>query len=122
MCARCRHSSCVARPADLARRAQAFAARGRGRCRLSPAVATPAWSVEGLAVGVESSVAGFGRLHGSYHEMIVRTAALEDEIDDIHRLSSSSPVWPGPSRSYIYGSSFMGYLTRRFGRDSPPRI
>jgi hypothetical protein len=87
-----------------------------------PAVATPAWSVEGLAVGVESNAAGFGRLHGTYHEMIVRTAALEGEIDDIHRLNSTSPVWPGGSRVYIYGSLFMDYLARRFGPDATSRI
>jgi hypothetical protein len=87
-----------------------------------PAVATPGWSVEGLAVGVESNVAGFGRLHGSYQEMVVRTAVLEDEIDDMHRLSSSTPVWPGGSRIYIYGGLFFDYLTRRFGPDASVRI
>lgn len=87
-----------------------------------PALFTPTWSVEGLAVGVESALTGFGRIHGSYHEMVVRTAALQDRIDDIDRLSSASPVWPGPARVYIYGSLFMDYLMRRFGPDATARI
>lgn len=87
-----------------------------------PAVATPTWSIEGLAVGIESGLTGFGRVHGSYHEMVVRTAVLESRIDDIDRLSSASPVWPGPARVYIYGSLFMDYLTRRFGPDAAARI
>ncbi|HSJ63263.1 MAG TPA: hypothetical protein VK922_05065, partial [Gemmatimonadaceae bacterium] len=86
------------------------------------ALATPVWSIEGLAVGVESAVTGLGRVHGSYHEMVVRTAALEDEIDSIDRLTSASPRWPGGSRVYIYGSLFMDYLARRFGPDASARI
>jgi hypothetical protein len=87
-----------------------------------PAVLSPAWSIEGLAVGVESAMTGFGRVHGSYHEMVVRTATLQDRIDDIDRLDSVSPVWPGPARIYIYGSLFMDYLARRFGPEATARI
>jgi Tol biopolymer transport system component len=87
-----------------------------------PAVGSPLWSVEGLAVAIESAVAGHGRVHGSYHEMIVRTAALQDRIDDFERLSSATPVWPGPSRVYIYGSLFFDYLHRRYGADVAGRL
>lgn len=87
-----------------------------------PALGTPIWSIEGLAVGIESALGGHGRIHGSYHEMVVRTAALEGRIDEIDRLESTSPVWPGPARVYIYGSLFMDYLTRRFGPDATARI
>jgi hypothetical protein len=81
------------------------------------ALGTPLWSIEGLAVAIESTVAGHGRVHGSFHEMVVRTAVLEDEIDSIDRLSSAAPVWPGQSRVYIYGSLFFDYLMRRYGAD-----
>ncbi|HSJ06948.1 MAG TPA: hypothetical protein VK936_09605 [Longimicrobiales bacterium] len=87
-----------------------------------PAVLTPAWSIEGLAVGIESALSGLGRVHGSYHEMVVRTAALEDRIDDIDRLGSASPVWPGPARVYIYGGLFMDYIARRFGPEAAARM
>jgi len=86
------------------------------------AVFTPQWSIEGLATAVESAVTGYGRVHGSYHEMIVRTASLEDEIDSMDRLRSTSPRWPGAPRVYIYGSLFMDYLARRYGPDAAARI
>ena len=83
---------------------------------------SPRWAIEGLAVGVESAVTDYGRVLGSYNEMIVRTAALEAEMDDIDRLTSDSPQWPGPARSYIYGSLFMDYLARRFGTAVTTRL
>jgi hypothetical protein len=87
-----------------------------------PAVGTPRWAVEGLAVGVESALTGAGRVHGSYNEMVVRTAILEGRMDDIDRLSAATPLWPGPARVYIHGSLFMDYLARRFGPDATARI
>jgi hypothetical protein len=87
-----------------------------------PAVGTPVWSIEGLATGVESALTGYGRVHGSYHEMVVRTAVLQGRMDDIHRLGAVSPIWPGGARVYIYGSLFMDYLTRRYGPDATARI
>jgi hypothetical protein len=83
---------------------------------------SPRWAIEGLAVGVESAVTDYGRVLGSFNEMIVRTAALEDEMDDIDRLTSGSPEWPGPTRSYIYGSLFMDYLARRYGTAVTTRL
>lgn len=87
-----------------------------------PAVGVPAWSTEGLAVGVESAVTDYGRIHGSYHEMVVRTAALARRLDEYDRLGSSSARWPGGGREYIYGSLFMDYLARRHGADAARRI
>jgi len=89
---------------------------------LFPAVATPEWSTEGLAVTVESAFTGFGRVHGSHHEMVVRTAALEGELDRMDRLNESSPIWPGDGRVYIYGSLFMHWLVERHGADVHRRL
>ncbi|HEX6308201.1 MAG TPA: hypothetical protein VFZ69_08445 [Longimicrobiales bacterium] len=87
-----------------------------------PAVGVPAWSVEGLAVGVESELTDYGRVHGSYNEMVVRTAALARRLDEFDRLGSSSARWPGGARAYVYGSLFMDYLARRYGVDAARRI
>ena len=86
-----------------------------------PAVGVPLWNVEGLAVGAESAVTGLGRVHGSYNEMVVRTAALAGHLDEYDRLGSTSPGWPGGSRVYVYGSLFMDYLARRYGADAAAR-
>jgi Tol biopolymer transport system component len=87
-----------------------------------PDVGVPLWSVEGLAVGVESALTGLGRVHGSYNEMVVRTAALAGGLDEFDRLGSSSVRWPGGARVYIYGSLFMDYLARRYGSDAAARV
>jgi WD40 repeat protein len=82
-----------------------------------PAVGTPSWSTEGLAVDVESAFTGRGRAHGSEHEMIVRTAVLAGEPDRMDRLNEDTPIWPGGQRVYIYGSQFMEWLAERYGED-----
>jgi Tol biopolymer transport system component len=87
-----------------------------------PAVSTPRWSTEGLAVDIESAYTGQGRLHGTNHEMVVRTAVLEGDIDRMDRLNESSPIWPGDQRAYIYGSLFMEYLSERYGEEVQRRL
>jgi Tol biopolymer transport system component len=80
-----------------------------------PATGTPGWSIEGLAVTIESAFTGYGRAHGSYHEMIVRTAILENRFERMDRLNESSPIWPGNARIYIYGSLFLDWIEQRYG-------
>lgn len=80
-----------------------------------PLLDQPRWNIEGLATMVESQHTGEGRVNGSYHEMIVRTAALENRFDPIDRVSGETPIWPGGSRAYIYGSLFMDFIARKYG-------
>lgn len=82
---------------------------------LFPVIGTPAWNLEGLATHYESRLTGAGRVHGTFHEMVVRTAALEDRIPDLDRVTTPSPVWPGGQASYIYGASFMRWLADTYG-------
>lgn len=86
-----------------------------------PAASTPRWAREGLAVEIES-LDGVGRVHGSYHDMVVRTAILEDAFDPIDRVSHDSPRWPDGQRAYIYGSLFLDYITRTHGLDARRNI
>ena len=78
-----------------------------------PAVGSPRWTTEGLAVVVESDLTGMGRVHGSHHEMVVRTDALEGGLESFGRVNASSPIWPGGQRPYIYGSLFLDWLRER---------
>jgi hypothetical protein len=80
-----------------------------------PVVGIPDWNVEGLATFVESRNTNAGRVRGSYHEMVVRTSLLENAFPPIDRISSETPLWPGGSAAYIYGSLFMDYIARRYG-------
>ncbi len=87
-----------------------------------PAVSTPGWSTEGLAVAFESRLTGAGRNEGTYNEMILRTAVLEDRFAPIDRASSPGPVWPAGNHAYVYGSKFEQYLARRFGDSAAARV
>jgi len=82
-----------------------------------PQQSTPRWTVEGLATWYESGLSESGRVRGSQHEMVLRTAALEDRFEEIDEASGLSPVWPSGQRPYIYGSLFFDYLIDRFGID-----
>ena len=97
-----------------------------GRVPLSwpffPALDMPRWNIEGLAVEFESRGTASGRQHGSFHEMIVRTAVLEDAFDPIDRVSGDTPIWPGPQRVYIYGSLFNDYIARKYGPQAQKEI
>ncbi|MGH7555279.1 MAG: hypothetical protein ACREMQ_19930, partial [Longimicrobiales bacterium] len=89
---------------------------------LFPAVGTPRWNIEGLATHVESDFTGMGRVHGSYHEMVVRTAVLEGRFDPFDRVTASSPIWPGDERVYIYGSLYLDHLAKMYGEDVRGRM
>lgn len=87
-----------------------------------PGAATPGWTVEGLATFFESSLTKAGRVRGSFHEMVVRTAILEDRFESIDQASGNSPVWPGGQRDYIYGSLFFQHLVERYGQEALTRF
>jgi Tol biopolymer transport system component len=82
---------------------------------LFPALSTPTWNIEGLATFYESRLTGAGRAHGSYHDMVIRMAALEAEIPRLRDVSAPSPVWPGGERSYIYGAALMEWIAEQYG-------
>ena len=84
---------------------------------LFPAHASPRWVREGIAVWYESALTGTGRVHGTFHNMVLRTAALEGRFESIGQASGYSPQWPGGTRWYAYGSLFFEHLTQKYGRD-----
>ena len=82
-----------------------------------PAFATPLWVIEGIATWYESALTGEGRVLGTYHNMVLRTAALEGRFESIGQAGGWSPQWPGGLRAYISGSMFFEHLMRKCGRD-----
>jgi hypothetical protein len=87
-----------------------------------PALGTPQWSIEGLATYIESRFTGAGRVHGSYHDMVLRTAILEGGFESIDQMSGPGATWPGGARRYIYGSLFLDYLSQRYGAEVQKRL
>jgi WD40-like Beta Propeller Repeat len=87
-----------------------------GRSPLTfPNVTVPQWTTEGLATYLESRLTGAGRVEGTWHEMMLRTAILEDRFFDVDRATGRPTRWPGGSTAYVYGSMFADYLSDRYG-------
>lgn len=80
-----------------------------------PGRATPTWVTEGVATWYESTLTDAGRVHGTWQDMVLRTGALEDDLETLSIVSGRSPVWPAGQRPYVYGSEFFDYLLERTG-------
>ena len=87
-----------------------------------PGATLPRWGVEGIATWYESRLTGAGRVNGSFHEAVVRTAAIEDRLEGLGDVQGNSPMWPGGQRPYAYGAQFFEYLLERFGEESMARF
>jgi Tol biopolymer transport system component len=87
------------------------------RWPIFPNSALPSWAVEGLATYYESSLTDAGRVSGTFHEMALRTAVLEDAFETLPQMSGDTQVWPAGNRPYIYGSLFFDHLTRVYGQE-----
>ncbi|MFN2421995.1 MAG: M48 family metalloprotease [Gemmatimonadota bacterium] len=85
---------------------------------LFPHVTTPTWTIEGLAVRYETALTGSGRLAGTVTEMIVRAAAVEDEIPDLGFVTGDPAVWPAGNTRYAFGGEFLGWLAARHGDEA----
>lgn len=104
----------------LGRLARGVVGRYPGTWPFFPGIAQPQWVVEGLPTLYESTLTDAGRLHGSEHEMVVRTAALEGALETLDRASGRSPNWPAGDRPYLYGSRFFDFVVERYGADAIP--
>lgn len=82
---------------------------------LFPQVFSPSWITEGLATYFESELTRSGRVRGTQHEMVLRTAILEDRFFDIGRATGNPISWPGEATRYVYGSLFLTHLAEQYG-------
>jgi hypothetical protein len=82
-----------------------------------PELGTPRWLIEGLATWYETRLTDAGRIHGSFLDMQIRTAVIEDRFENIGQASGNSPLWPGGNRAYAYGSLFFDFLLDRHGEE-----
>jgi len=82
-----------------------------------PNAFTPPWTTEGLATVLESRLTRAGRVRATLHDMVLRTAILEDEFFSIDQASGHPVSWPAGNTRYVYGSMFMDWLGDRYGHD-----
>jgi hypothetical protein len=78
----------------------------------------PTWAVEGVAVHLESKETRAGRAHGSAHSSMVRAQALDGGVESLGQAMGHSPVWPGGTRPYVFGSLFFHWLAERHGAEA----
>ncbi len=80
-----------------------------------PGYASSFMGIEGIAVHRESVHTSAGRVHGSFHDAIVRTQAVEGRSESLDQALGRSPVWPANDRPYVFGSLFFRYLSDTYG-------
>jgi hypothetical protein len=84
----------------------------------APRAAAPRWYHEGIAVFVDTWMAGgLGRAQGGYDEMVFR-AMVRDEVpfyDPLGLVSEGTKIdFQTQVNSYLYGTRFMTWLARRY--------
>jgi len=110
------------RAGPLGRSLRKVFGRGEGAWPFFPDLGLPRWGLEGTATWYESYLTNSGRVKGTYHDMILRTAVLEGRFEDLDEASGESPLWPGGARSYAYGSLFFEYLLDHYGQERMGRF
>lgn len=85
----------------------------------TPRESTPRWWKEGIAVFLETWMAGgIGRAMGGYDEMVFRTMVLEKKpIYDLLGFESEGTQtdFQVGANSYLYGTRIMNYLAYKYG-------
>ena len=80
-----------------------------------PAYTTSSLGIEGVAVHLESVHTEAGRVHGSFHDAIVRARVLGGESESVGQGLGRSPIWPAGDRPYVFGSLFLRHLSDTYG-------
>lgn len=84
----------------------------------APRVAAPRWYHEGIAVFVDTWMAGgLGRAQGSYDEMVFRSMVRDGTpfYDPLGLVSEGTKIdFQVEVNSYLYGTRFMTWLARRY--------
>ena len=88
----------------------------------APRDAAPRWYHEGIAVFVETWMAGgLGRAQGAWDEMVFRSMVLDDShfYDPLGLVSEGTKIdFQVEVNSYLYGTRFMSYLAHEYGPES----
>src|SRR3954463_7091643 len=84
----------------------------------APRVAAPRWFHEGIAVFVDTWMAGgLGRAQGGYDEMVFRSMVRDNVTfyDPLGLVSEGTKIdFQSEVNSYLYGARFMTWLARRY--------
>ncbi|HEX2120021.1 MAG TPA: BamA/TamA family outer membrane protein, partial [Thermoanaerobaculia bacterium] len=78
---------------------------------------SPLWLIEGLATLIESETTPAGRLKGTFTDMVLRTAAIENRFATEAQASGLGPYWPTGNARYFYGAKFLSWLATKHGME-----
>ncbi|HEX8154098.1 MAG TPA: hypothetical protein VF698_13275 [Thermoanaerobaculia bacterium] len=107
---------------DQARGLPAFLRKVLGRHPAAfPNQYVPLWMTEGLATLIESEETDAGRLKGTFVDMVLRTAAIENRWRTAAQAGGLTAQWPGGNARYFFGSKFLQWVERRYGREALAR-
>jgi hypothetical protein len=88
----------------------------------APRASAPRWYIEGIAVFLDTWMAGgVGRAQGAYDEMVFRAMVRDGSrfYDPLGLVSEGTKVdFKVEATSYLYGTRFMSYLARRYSPES----
>ncbi len=88
----------------------------------NPRVAAPRWFHEGIAVFVDTWMAGgLGRAQGAYDEMVFRSMVRDGSrfYDPLGLVSEGTKIdFQTETNSYLYGTRFMSWLASRYSPDT----
>ena len=89
---------------------------------LAPNQLQPRWILEGYGVFEESARTSAGRMRNSMWDMFLRADMLEDNIAGLDEMSNVPRRWPQGNLFYLYGSSFVDWITQKYGEDTLRKI
>jgi Tol biopolymer transport system component len=89
---------------------------------LFPNGVTPTWMIEGLATFEETEATAFGRGANPDTRMVLRMEALARGLPRLDEPVAGLDRWPGGQAPYLFGESFLRYLTERFGPETLPDL
>ena len=89
---------------------------------LFPNGATPTWMVEGLATYEETETTAFGRGTNPDVRMVLRMEALERGLPRLDEAVGGLDRWPGGTAPYLFGESFLRYMSQRYGPETLPDL
>lgn len=75
----------------------------------------PRWILEGVATTMETEHTSGGRLRSSQFDMYMRADVLEHNFARLDQMSGIPRRWPGANIWYLYGSSFVSFISRTYG-------
>ena len=85
---------------------------------IKPNSIVPRWYAEGIAVWVESTRTGGGRIGSSLFEMYLRTSALANRLPSLSELTGAPIEHPRGTSWYLYGGYLFDHIAKARGPEA----